>query len=90
MSVLLVVQGVISDVCDSSKILNVIPFSKIVAKERKRNNYLGHLLPSLTCFLLQRVRPPPIRPHTHLRSVIGILVQPRSVYLGREDKEKIN
>jgi len=36
MSVQLTVQGVISDVCDSSKILNVIPFSKIVAKETEK------------------------------------------------------
>jgi len=30
------VQGVISDVCDSSKILNVIPLSKIVGKETEK------------------------------------------------------
>lgn len=41
MSVQLTVQGVISDVCDSSKILNVIAFSKIVAKETEKEELFG-------------------------------------------------
>jgi hypothetical protein len=35
------VQGVINDVCESSKILNIIPFSKNVGKETEKEKLFG-------------------------------------------------